>query len=325
MFDSDSWESMQGYRFNDLRVHQEEFYRRSKSNRLCHPLQNYSSESTSCESNSCNFINVEWVYTDPVVREDYSPYENNSPMTMYLADCSETDCSAKREVDLVDTILNGGYDVEFSSANNIEDYGLTQDFPTLECEFARVSDVDQVTTEGCYKRGYHVGYNARLDCPKSIEDRCDILCKDAQEFWDEGCDRTLPKSFASFDQVPDERPKHALHDESFQIIPCTVNYEWDDNRSRDGLDDFPESQCNYTKLGTETQPGLNEQIRDERYWKRRKKNNKAAKKSRTAKKSRFALMEKRIEELEVENAEKKEQLRILKQKISEKDGKSVST
>lgn len=55
---------------------------------------------------------------------------------------------------------------------------------------------------------------------------------------------------------------------------------------------------------------------EEKYWKRRKKNNAAARKSRNARKNRFAFMEKRIKELEVENAEQKKYLNALKQKLS---------
>ena len=320
---------MQSYRFGGVYARQEEFpYRQSKSNRLRHPLQNYSSESNSCESDLYNFINnVEWVYTDPIVHKDYLPYENENNSLMHLVDSPKTDCSAEPEVNLVDAMLNSG--------NYIVDYDLIQNFPTLQCEFASVSYVDQLTTEGCYKSGYHVG-NAGLDCFENIEDRCDLFYKDSQEILDERCNRTIPQFFASSGQVPEtlqnklvfsgskndqvfERPKHSLPDESSK--------EWGGYTSQNGVDGFPESQCNYKKLPTETQPGLecfNKRIKDDRYWKRRKKNNEAAKRSRTAKQSRFAFMEKRIKELEAENAEKKEHLRILEQKISENEGKSVS-
>lgn len=59
--------------------------------------------------------------------------------------------------------------------------------------------------------------------------------------------------------------------------------------------------------------------KDERYWKRRMKNNAAAKKSREAKKSRFIFMEERIKELESENAAVKEYLRVLTQKVLESE------
>ena len=376
VFDPDSRRSMQeGYTFNDLCVYQEEFsYRQSKSNRLCHPLQNYSSE-----PNSCCFVSMEWNHTEPDIREDYSPYDNNP--SMYLADSPETDCSAQPGVG--NTMPNGSYDVEVLSGNDIVDCGLNQTFPTLEY-------VDEATIEGCYKNKLHPD-SARVACFESFEDRCENLFEDTQQFWEQGCNITVPSSFATFGQFSQalqnmlvfvnfsendqvfERPTHLLDDEN-----CCSNteYAWNDNTSRDVLDGFPESQCNTqvnkqrkvepktfltetqpdsqlltesqpdtqlltesqpdTQLLTESQPDtqlltetqqerLNVGTDDARYWKRREKNNEAAKRSRTAKKSRLAFMERRIKELEVENAEKKEHVRILKQKIFEKEGKSELT
>ena len=335
----------EGYTFNDLCVYQEEFsYRQSKSNRLCHPLQNYSSG-----PNSCCFVSKEWNHTEPVIREDYSPHDNNS--SMYLADSPETDCSAQAGVG--NTMPNGSYDVEVLSGNDIVDCGLNQTFPTLEY-------VDEATIEGCYKNK-HLPDSARVACFESFEDRCENLCEDTQQFWEQGRNITVPSSFATFGQVSQalqnmlvfvnfsennqvfERPTHLLDDEN-----CCSNteYTWNDNTSRDVLDGFPESQCNTqvnkrrevepktfltetqtdTQFLTETQQErLNVGTDDERYWKRREKNNEAAKRSRTAKKSRLAFMERRIKELEAENAEKKEHVRILKQKIFEIEGKSELT
>lgn len=329
----------EGYTFNDLCVYQEEFsYRQSKSNRLCHPLQNYSSE-----PNSCCFVSMGWNHTEPVIREDYSPYDNNG-------DSPETDCSAQPGVD--NTMPSGSYDVEFLSGNDILDCGLNQTFPTLKY-------VDEATIEGCYKNKHHLD-NARLACFESFEGRCENLCEDTQQFWEQGCNITIPSSFATFGQGSQalqnmlvfvdfsennrvfERPTHSLDDENCSY----TEYAWNDNTPQDVLDGFPESQCNTQvnkrriveakKFLTETQPEtqfltetqqerLNVGIEDERHWKRREKNNEAAKRSRTAKKSRLAFMEKRIKELEVENAEKKEHVRILKQKIFEKEGKSELT
>ena len=57
--------------------------------------------------------------------------------------------------------------------------------------------------------------------------------------------------------------------------------------------------------------------KDEKYWRRRNKNNEAAKRSREARRARFVWIETRTKELEVENARLHEQLKAVQKKVSE--------
>lgn len=64
------------------------------------------------------------------------------------------------------------------------------------------------------------------------------------------------------------------------------------------------------------------QGKDEKYWKRRNSNNEAARRSREAKRARFNWIEARTKELEVENARLEEQLKTLRSKMSELEGRA---
>ena len=62
--------------------------------------------------------------------------------------------------------------------------------------------------------------------------------------------------------------------------------------------------------------------KDEKYWKRRTSNNDAARRSREAKRARFAWIQNRVNELEVENANLQKELEGLEQKVLEVEKKA---
>ncbi len=62
--------------------------------------------------------------------------------------------------------------------------------------------------------------------------------------------------------------------------------------------------------------------KDEKYWKRRTSNNDAARRSREAKRARFAWIQNRVNELEVENANLQKELEGLEQKVLEAEKKA---
>ena len=89
----------------------------------------------------------------------------------------------------------------------------------------------------------------------------------------------------------------------------------DDNCTAQG-DKYSASGDDVRPTGTKR---VREEDKDEKYWKRRTRNNAAAKKSRDAKKLRFDWFEKRAKELEAENASLREHIQILTQEFLEKE------
>ncbi|CAB4016659.1 Nuclear factor interleukin-3-regulated [Paramuricea clavata] len=120
-----------------------------------------------------------------------------------------------------------------------------------------------------------------------------------------------------------ENLKRGLGVEEDKMIPFPNNDMTNNTESQYRLSKqcVLEAEGNKLQTAKRSLKRVHEGRKGERYWKQRMKNNAAAKKSRVAKKNRFVLMEKRIKELEIENAEKKEYLRTLEQKVLERGGK----
>ncbi|CAB4029831.1 interferon-related developmental regulator 1-like [Paramuricea clavata] len=326
---------MEAYTFDDLSMLQQDFFHR-KTNSSHRPLQNILCHNA--QESSYRFVNPEINYMNQVIHEYYSPDQY-----MYLADSSKTHCFMALEVDLVEALLHEIY----------HDSGLSQNVPTTLDDLPTIPDVDLATTKECYKSGYPVDQTG-LDCfDDTFGDYCIMLCeefgdKDCNRTMSKSVapsgqvqktlkNKEVPLLLTSpyKDEVA-EILKDALEDGNFGVVPFTNDDKKNNTscKASKGIYELPdlESQCNLSRhIRTEEtfvkaegnkpqgmkRSGLKrvrEEEKDERYWKRRMKNNAAAKKCREARNNRYTLMKERIKELEIENAEKSEHIRTLKQK-----------
>ncbi|XP_028403102.1 uncharacterized protein LOC114525848 [Dendronephthya gigantea] len=241
---------------------------------------------------------------------------------MYSSDCSNAECFAEPEFDFFDSRL---YEIN--------------EFSTLENEMSPITNVDVQTTAGYFNGEYSVGldcFDDTQDIYGRINEPCKTFFNPMVSHFQENLQANDTEFFAP--SLGDEdvyQILEMLEDENIKTI-C-----WGNKRTKSCCEDSHEiygSQCSFYELKNEQncaegdsynlqsvkRSGLkrkNEGKKDERYWIRRMKNNAAAKKSRAARKNRFSFLEKRIKVLEIENAEKKEFLRMLEQKLLEKQRK----
>ena len=280
--------------------------------------------------------------------ENYTLFDDfHSSQQNFYPEC-RTDCFMTPELpefDLLDAMLHESY---FGMEHVNDKYMdlLTTSDPRIrsafEDEFINISDLN-FTPASYYDNRYHVKYPDinYLDISK---ENSNLLGENFQGFREKNKEFntnlpnllfpvshsqeylqskkiTLVPLATSLDKENiSENLKRGLGVEEDKIIPFPNNDMTNNTESqyRLGKVSVLEAKGNKLQTGKRGLKRVHEGEKGERYWKQRMKNNAAAKKSRVAKKNRFVLMEKRIKELEVENAEKKEYLRTLEQKVLER-------
>ena len=289
------------------------------------------------ESNLSTFLKPEWNIMEQVFKEDCSAYRKKS--CMYRTEF---------EIDSVfrpESLHESNYDTPFVSEDDIIDFLTSQNSPPMENELlARASSIDLAMTGECYQTGHHVNQTGLLQFDQTFGNYHDTFYDDSRARFDSSMSDFVSRDKYVQDTIqngelqtmtlPNKsevsgRIINIAKDENFTFIPWKIN---NNNASFEYNYDLLEpqyisnTQTELKKFHEVGQLGLKRvcaREKDEKYWKRREKNNKAAKKSRAARKNRFILMEERIKELEIENAVKRIYLRNLERSLLQKQGNKI--
>ena len=260
---------------------------------------------------------------------------------MCFSDCSKAPCFVKPDFD--SGLYENHHGMEFFDENILK-LEINQ-LSASENELSTISNPYLQKTTGYFKGGCNVG----LDCFDDICEDNSLLWKDTQEYRGrineayntvfnsvpvvshfqkrlQAKDTELFVPFFDNEDVSKRLEEMLENKNTRATSSCEHNHEIDCSRCS-FYEVINEKSCvegdsyNSQNVKRSIFKRKYEGKKDERYWTRRMKNNAAAKKSRAARKNRFSSLEKRIKELEIENAEKKEFLRILEQKLLEKQRK----